>query len=157
MQHHTCINNNQVQGSSSSTISQISQANKWVVNLSKLPLIPAQESLLSKGPNFALAPTNPPNVEFISAVESACQKLLVQDAQKLRAEVNYLLKRPNPLGPTLPRKRALKELREDQDRMVLTGDKRVAMVVMDRKENMDKGVGLLAQLAYKTISSGQTS
>ena len=32
MQGHTCINNNQAQGSSSSNVSQ---GNKWVVNLSK--------------------------------------------------------------------------------------------------------------------------
>ena len=54
-------------------------------------------------------------------------------------------------------KKALKELREDQDRMVLTTDKGVAMVVMDRKEYMDKVEGLLAQLAYKTITSEPTN
>ena len=36
--------------------------NKWVVNLSKTHLTPAQESLLSKGQNFAITPNNPPNV-----------------------------------------------------------------------------------------------
>ena len=37
--------------------------------------------------------------------------------------------------------------------MVLTVDKGVAMVVMDRKEYVDKVEGLLAQLAYKTSTS----
>ena len=30
------------------------QTNKWVINLSSVPLTPAQESLLAKGPNLAL-------------------------------------------------------------------------------------------------------
>ena len=30
--------------------------NKWVINLSKTPLTPAQQSLLAKGPNFAVTP-----------------------------------------------------------------------------------------------------
>ena len=34
--------------------------NKWVINLSSTPLSQAQESLLSKGPNYAVAPQNPP-------------------------------------------------------------------------------------------------
>ena len=37
--------------------------------------------------------------------------------------------------------------------MVLKLDKGVAMVVMDRKKYLDKVEGLLAQLAYKTITS----
>ena len=49
------ISNSQAQGSSYDH-----QANKWVVNLSSVPLTPAQESLLAKGPNFALASLNPP-------------------------------------------------------------------------------------------------
>ena len=62
------INNGQVQGSIN-----INQANKWVVNLSSVPLTPAQEFLLAKEPNFVLASFNPPNVEFISAIQSVCQ------------------------------------------------------------------------------------
>ena len=41
--------------------------------------------------------------------------------------------------------------------MVLRADKGVAMVVRDRKEYMDKVEGLLAQLAYNTISSDPTN
>ena len=59
MQSHTCINNNQAEGSSvreGNNVSIVTQGNKWVVNLQKSPLTPAQESLLSRGPNFSLAP-----------------------------------------------------------------------------------------------------
>ena len=75
--------NSQVQVLTSNSHSQGSNTNshvtnhvnKWVINLSSIPLAPTQKSLLSKGPNFALAPSNPPNVEFISAKESVCHKL----------------------------------------------------------------------------------
>ena len=37
--------------------------------------------------------------------------------------------------------------------MVLTANKGLAMVVMDRKEYIDKVEGLLTQLAYETITT----
>ena len=73
-----------------------STKSKWVINLSSHPLSQAQVSFLSKGPNFALAPIKPPKVEFISAIELACQKLTEQDAQELSAEVNIMLRRAKP-------------------------------------------------------------
>ena len=54
-------------------------------------------------------------------------------------------------------KKALKELREDQDRMVLPADKGVALMVMDRKEYQDKVEGLLQTLAYRTIKADPTN
>ena len=32
------------------------------------PLRQAQESLLSKGPNFFIGPKNPPNLDYITAI-----------------------------------------------------------------------------------------
>ena len=49
--------------------------NKWVINLSKTSLTKAQESLLAKGPNFAIAPSSIPSTEYITLVESICRKL----------------------------------------------------------------------------------
>ena len=150
-------NNNHTQQGQNSNGNRVSRDNnnksKWVVNLSSKPLTPSQVSLLEKGPNFALTPINPPNVELIAAVESACQKLSEQDAQELRAEVNILLRRAKTPTSNISREenKALKELGEDQERMVLTADKGVALVVMDRKEYQDKVEGLLATLAYRTI------
>ena len=79
--------------------------------------------------------------------------------KELRSEINYLLKRAKTPRSNITKeeKKAFKELREDQDRIVLTADKGVAMVVMDRKECMDKAEGLLVQLAYKTITSDPTN
>ena len=41
--------------------SQQGNSNKWFINLSKTPLTKGQESLLAKGPNFAIAPNKIPN------------------------------------------------------------------------------------------------
>ena len=48
--------------------------NKWVKNLSSIPLTKAKEHLLSHGPNFAIAPKCLPNGEYITMVEQTCQK-----------------------------------------------------------------------------------
>ena len=47
--------------------------NAVVVNISNTPLSGTQETLLSHRPNFAVAPKNPPNKEYITAIEIACQ------------------------------------------------------------------------------------
>ena len=96
---------------------------------------------------------------YMRSVQLACQRLLEQDAQELRAEVTHLLKKVKipRSNITKDEKKTLQELREDKERMVLTADKGAAMVAMDRKYYMDKVEGLLAQLAYKTINSDPTN
>ena len=69
---------------------------KWVINLSNKPLTPAQRSVLAKGPNFVVSPKQPPNLEYITAIEAACTKLSQQDAEELRAEVNRVLRSSHP-------------------------------------------------------------
>ena len=44
---------------------------KWVINLSSKPLTPAQRSVLAKGPNFAVSPRKPPNLEYVTAIEAS--------------------------------------------------------------------------------------
>ena len=61
---------------------------KWVINLSNKPLTPAQRSVLAKGPNFVVTPRQPPNLEYITAIEAACTKLSQQDVEELRADIN---------------------------------------------------------------------
>ena len=73
---------------------------KWVINLSNKPLTPAQRSVLAKGPNFVVTPKQPPNLEYITAIEAACTKLSQQDAEELRADINRVLRASHPLNPT---------------------------------------------------------
>ena len=73
---------------------------KWVINLSNKPLTPVQRSVLAKGPNFAVTPRQPPNLEYITAIEAACTKLSQQDAEELRADVNRVLRSSHPPNST---------------------------------------------------------
>ena len=57
---------------------------------------PAQRSVLAKGPNFAVTPRQPSNLEYITAIEAACTKLSQQDAEELRANINRVLGPPTP-------------------------------------------------------------
>ena len=100
--------------------------------------------MLSKGPNFPLAPLNPPNMEFISAIESVHHMLSDQDAQELRTETNYLLRKDKTPKSNITKgeSKVLNELREGQERIVLTADKGVAMVVLDNKDHVEKVEGL---------------
>ena len=132
---------------------------KWVINLSNKPLTPAQRSVLAKGPNFAVTPRQPPNLEYITAIEAACTKLSQQDAEELRADVNRVLRSSHTPKPNLTKAQniALRELKRDRDRIVLTADKGVAMVVMDKQDYINKANQLLNQNTYKVISKDPTT
>ena len=120
---------------------------RWVINISSKPLTPAQRSVLAKGPNFAVSPKQPPNLEYITAIEAACTKLSQQDAQELRANVNRVLRSSHPPKPDLTKAQnlALMELKKDRDHIVLTTDKGVAMVIMVRQDYINKAINLLNQ------------
>ena len=54
--------------------------------------------------------------------------------------------------------RAIKELKADPFQLVLTADKEMAMVVMDREDYADKAQSLLADTnTYKTITKDPTN
>ena len=122
-------------------------------------MTPAQRSVLAKGPNFAVTPRQPPNLEYITAIEAARTKLSQQDAEELRADINRVLRYSHPPKPNLTKAQntALRELKRDRDRIVLTADKGVAMVVMDRQDYINKANQLLNQNTYKVISKDPTN
>ena len=126
---------------------------KWVINLSSKPLTQAQRSVLAKGPNFAVSSRHPPNLEYITAIESACTKLSQQDAEECRADINQVLRSSHPPKPNLTKAQtlALRELKRDRDHTVLTADKGVAMVIMDRQDYINKANSLLNQNTYRSI------
>ena len=132
---------------------------KWVINLSSKPLTPAQRSVLAKGPNFVVTPKHPPNLEYITAIEVACTKLSQQDAEELRADVNWILKASHPPEPNLTKAQnlAITELEKDRDCIVLTADKGVAMVILDWQYYISKANNLLSQNTYKSIQWDPTN
>ena len=132
---------------------------KWVKNLSDKPLTQAQRRLLAHGPNYAIIPRNPPKEEYIAAIEQACHKLKEGEADELRVEVKNLLKKAKTPRSNISREefQAINELKRDDSRIILTADKGVAMVVLDKEEYIKKAKHLLNQPTYKKIAEDPTS
>ena len=163
--NHSFNNNRPTQGVNVAILDNNNQSaserdiNKWVINLSKTELTPAQKSLLTKGPNFAISPNNIPNLEYITAIESMCPKLKEEDASELGANINALLRKGKAPKPNLNKQEriALSQLKKDQDRVILTADKGVALVVLDKEDYINKVWDLLSQPAYKEIPKDPTN
>ena len=86
-------------------------------------------------------------------------KLSQQDAEELRADVNRVLRSSHLPKPNLTKAQniALRELKRDRDHIVLTADKGVAMVIMDRQDYINKANQLLNQNTYKSIAKDSTN
>ena len=63
-----------------------------------------------------------------------CQNLKQGEAEELKGEIKSILKKINSPKSNITKEeaKAIKELKKDQDRIVLTADKGVPMVVMLR-------------------------
>ena len=121
-----------------------------------------EERLLAHGPNFAVVPREPLILEYITAIEKSCSQLEQGKAEELRGEIKAILKkitnsRPYKSNITKEEQQALKKLRKDDNRMVLTADKGVSLVVLDKEEYIQKAQQLLQQPNYKPITSDPTT
>jgi hypothetical protein len=67
-----------------------------VINLSSKELSPAQQSILSKGLNFAPAPRKVPIPQIVASVESGLRYVPVDTAAEIRQKVIALLKKIKP-------------------------------------------------------------
>ena len=87
-----------------------------------------------------------------------CPKLKEEDAMELRADFNSLLRKAQVPKPNLTRQErlGLAQLKKDKDSVILTADKGVAMVVMDRENYINKAEALLSQPAYRLIPRDPT-
>ena len=140
----------------------IDHMDKWVINLSQTPLTTNQLSLLQKGPNFAITSKYPPIDAYITATEIATAKLTTQEAEEFRSDINRLLKQQqqqhhNNCNLNPAQCRALTQLKQDNTRVILTADKGVAMVVMDKQEYTNKAQALLDDTnTYKVLNKDPT-
>ena len=135
------------------------QSQKWLHNLSSTPFTDAQMKILSRGPNFAILPRNPPVGEYIASIENACMKLKPGKADELRGKIKTILKKiKNPTNNiTREEKKALVELKRDTNRTILTANKGVSLVVLNREDYQKKALELLDQLTYKILSTDPTN
>ena len=98
-------------------------------------------------------------MDYITAIESVCPKLKEEDAMKLRADVNSLLRRAKVPKANLTKQEriGLSQLKKDKERVILTADKGVAMVIMDREKYNSKAQELLTSPAYKRLPRDPTN
>ena len=104
--------------------------------------------------------TKEPSIgEYIAKVEKVCQNIKQGEAEELRGEVKLILKKIKSPKSNITKEeaRAIKELKKDQERMVLTADKGVSMVVMDREDYDKKSKELLSQSIYRVLPSDPTT
>ena len=155
-------NNNQQDGSvpcSGSTAMMLS-TDKWVKNLSGVSLTKGQVFLLACGPNLTITPIGQPLGEYIATVEQACLSLKPYEAEILIAEIRGTLKHSYTPRSYITKEesKALKELRVDETRVILTTDKSVVLVVMDKPEYTSKAHVLLEdEKTYQDIKNDPTN
>ena len=103
---------------------KVDQAN-WVINWSSRTLSDAETTLLKKGLNFAVTPTNIRTTEIIAKVETTIRPLDTEQADTVRRTVNNLLQKDVPPKPniTAEMRNALKSLKQDHSIMILPADR----------------------------------
>ena len=94
----------------------------------------------------------------MAAIETVCQQLKKGKAEELRGEIKSILKNINPPKPNITNEEAktIRELKNDNTRIILTADKGVSMVVLDREGYIKKAEELLNQSTYRAIPSDPT-
>ena len=88
-----------------------------------------------------------------------CPKLKEDDAMELRSDINSLLRKAKVPKSNLTKqeKIGLSQLKKDKDRVILTADKGVVMIIMDKEDYNNKAQELLAQPAYRSIPKDPTN
>ena len=125
---------------------------KWVINLSSKPLSDGEQSILQKGPKFAVSFSKVPITEYIAVTKRICDELGENTTGKDCTEIyqktkevlqHFKEKKGLTHNITKQEKEAIKTLREDSSQVVLTADKGVALVVMDKNQYIEKCMDLL--------------
>ena len=89
----------------------------------------------------------PPIGEYVAAIKKACQQLKQKKAEELKGDIKYILKNINPPKPNITKEeaKAIRELKNDNTRIILTTDKGVSMVVLDKEDYIKKAEDLFNQ------------
>ena len=75
--------------------------------------------------------------------------MVVEDKLSSSQQLDFIPPRKPKL--TKAQSQALRELKKDGERIVLTADKGLATVIMDRQDNINKSNNLLNQPSYRAI------
>ena len=127
---------------------------KWVINLANKDLTPGDTKLLQRGPKFTVTTPKVPFTEYIAVTKQICDRLsentdgvdcseYYQKTKDLLQDYKVKGKHASHPNITKEEREAIKTLKEDDSCVVLTADKGVAMVVMDKSSYINKCMALL--------------
>ena len=111
-----------------------------------------EQSSLQKGPKFAVSSPKVPLTEYVAVTKRICNELGENTTGKDCTEIyqktkeilqHYKNKKGHTHNITKKEWEAIKSIREDVSCVVLTADNRVAPVVMDKGQYIDKCMALL--------------
>ncbi|XP_071476499.1 uncharacterized protein [Diadema antillarum] len=145
-----------------STGSGDQESNNWVRNLSSRDLSEYETSVLSKGLNYAVTPKQLPVSELITATESAIRQghFKPTEADEIRHDVSSLISRAElpKQNITKHEQKALEDLAKDEKVVIVPADKGRCVVVLDKKDYVDKCHKLLEDdKTYKKIGYNPTN
>ncbi|CAH8658977.1 unnamed protein product [Schistosoma guineensis] len=129
--------------------------NNYVTNLSKQPLTNTEEHLLQKGLNFNISDAS--KLEFFAALESSLKTSGIseeaqQEIRQTTVPITQQVKENNQLTPQ--EQKALKELRNRKDIIIIPAEKGRTTVIMDKEEYVNKAEELLEDKStYKLMDT----
>ena len=119
-----------------------------------------EQSLLQNGPKFAVNSPKVPLTGYIAVTKCICDELHENTEGKDCTEIyqktkeilqQYKDKKDHTCNISKEEKEAIKTLREDSSHVVLTADKGVALVVMDKSQYVNKCMTLLDDTSLQTL------
>ena len=120
-----------------------------------------QESLLARGPNFAIVPKSPLKKLTLQWWKRPVPDSHPRRRMNLRSDNSDILKNHCPHTKpnlTMEECRALKQLKEETSWVVLIADKGVAMVIMDKQDYTNKALSFLSDTStYKILNKDPTN
>jgi len=126
------------------------------VGLSDRQLNEIETSTLEHGLNFSITPKVVPVAKILASVESGIYNLDECSKQEIRLSVTNVLKNakpPSKRNVSKEEEKALKNLKKDQNIVILPADKGKAVVIMNRKDYSAKVHALLGdQNTYRKIT-----
>ena len=130
-----------------------------VHNFSDSPITTTATQALSKGFNFAITPKVIPTEHIISQIESTISHLNPEDAELIRQDTSRILRnsKPPPSNLSYQERQALKDLRNNENLIILPADKGNATVILNTTDYNQKMTELLSSDEYKPIKNDPTT
>jgi hypothetical protein len=133
---------------------------KKVINLSNYDLKNEEVNILKKGLGFSIAPKTVPIENIICSVEDSIKNLSDEDKNAIRQDCALVLKKAKPPKSNISKMEheAIKNLRNNENIVILKADKGGATVVMNRIDYNTKMIEHLTTTgSYKKLNNNPIS